>query len=217
MNQNILLLSLLIILILGGGFILLNKPIKTTTISYDINNLLSRSVPLGNPNSPVKIVVFHDFQCIFCKKLYFETIKKIKEEYISKGLAVLYYKDFAILGEKSIKAALASRCAKDENKYWEYIDLLYEISKNEKGENTAVFTEENLLKIAEEIGLNKDKFKNCLENKKYLDEIQEDINSGINLGVRGTPYVLINNDKIEGAYPYSEFKKIIDKYLEFRK
>lgn len=213
MNQNLFPLALLILLILGGGFLFLNKPIiKTqTSFSFDINSLTKNSVPLGNPNAPVKIIVFSDFQCPFCKKLYFETIKRIKEDYIDKNLAVLYYKEFAILGKESIDAALASKCAKAENKYWEYVDLLF---NSQAGENIGSFSEENLIKLAENLGLDKEKFKKCLEEKQYINEVQDDINQGVSLNVRGTPYIIINNDVIEGAYPYSEFQKIINKYLK---
>jgi len=71
-----------------------------------------------------------------------------------------------------------------------------------------------MIKLAESLGLDKEKFKKCLEEKQYINEVQDDINQGVSLNVRGTPYIIINNDVIEGAYPYSEFQKIINKYLK---
>jgi len=218
MSQNLLPILLLLVLLLGGGYLLVNKKLPSTNLpslsvtssNINIEALKGFNPPLGNPDAPVKIIEFSDFQCPFCKKLHFEVFKEVKKDYIDKGLAVWYYRDFAILGEESINASLASRCAREQGKYWEYVDLLF-LNQGEKGVGS--FSKENLISFAKSLNLDIEKFKECLESKKYLNEIQEDINAAINLKVRGTPFVIINNDIIEGAYPYETFQKTINKYL----
>ncbi len=212
MNINqILPAILLIILLLGGGYLLFQKtPIKYTAnvfTNLNLENLKGFNPPLGNPDAPVKIIEFSDAQCFYCKKFYMESFKKIKDEYIDKGLAVFYYRDFAFLGPESIQASLASKCAREQEKFWEYIDILFE--------NQSVgFNKENLIKFAERLNLDKEKFEKCINEGKYMDEIQEDIKAAQTLGVRGTPYFIINNDIVEGAYPYEYIKQIIEKYIK---
>lgn len=218
MNTNQILPALvLLILLISGGYLLFQNvtPIKTpANISVNlnnINNLTGFNPPLGNPNAPVKIIEFSDFQCPFCRKLYFESFKKIKEEYIDKGLVVFYYRDFAFLGPESLQASLASKCAREQNKFWEYVDILF---KNQAGENVGSFSKENLIKFAEKLNLDKEKFEKCLNEGKYMNEIQQDLQAAQKLGVRGTPYLIINNDIVEGAYPYEYIKSIIEKYIK---
>jgi protein-disulfide isomerase len=219
MNANQILPALvLLILLISGGYLLFQNvtPIKTpANISVNLNNvenLTGFNPPLGNPNAPVKIIEFSDFQCPFCRKLYFESFKKIKEEYIDKELVVFYHRDFAFLGPESLQASLASKCAREQNKFWEYVDILF---KNQAGENVGSFSKENLIKFAEELNLDKEKFEKCLNEGKYMmNEIQQDLQAAQKLGVRGTPYLIINNDIVEGAYPYDYIKAIIEKYIK---
>jgi protein-disulfide isomerase len=217
MNTNqILPVLVLLILLISGGYLLFQNvtPIKTpTNISANLNveNLIGFNPPLGNPDAPVKIIEFSDFQCPFCRKLHFESFKKIKEEYIDKGLVVFYYRDFAFLGPESVQASLASKCAREQNKFWEYVDILF---KDQAGENVGGFSKENLIKFAEELNLDKEKFEKCLNEGKYMSEIQQDLQAAQKLGVRGTPYLIINNDIVEGAYPYDYIKAIIEKYIK---
>ncbi len=217
MSQNqILPLILLLILILGGGYLAVNYKVKLNQQAPNFNNINLDSIkgfnpPLGNPNAPVKIIEFSDFQCPFCRKLYFETFKKVKEEYIDKGLVVWYYRDFAFSGPESLQASIASKCAREQGKFWEYVDILFE---NQAGENVGGFSKENLIKFAEKLNLNKEQFTKCLENNKYMDEVQKDLEDAKNLNVRGTPCLIINNDIVEGAYPYEQIKLIIEKYIK---
>jgi protein-disulfide isomerase len=193
--------------------------LQAKKININIEQTKGSLPPLGIATAPIKLIEFSDFQCPFCRILYFETLSKIKEEYIDKGLAVLYYRDYSFLGLESVLASLASRCANEQNKFWEYHDILF---KNQKGENLGNFKEENLIKFAEELSLDLEKFKKCLDEKKYYNEIQQDIINAQTIGVRGTPFVIISNGfnsyGVEGALPYEYFKNIIDslisEYLE---
>lgn len=67
--------------------------------------------------------------------------------------------------------------------------------------------------LAEELGLNLEKFNNCLASEKYLDQISKDKEEANTLGIEGTPYFFINDQELDGAYPFSKFKEIIDQEL----
>lgn len=169
--------------------------------------------PLGNPIAPVKIFIFADYQCPFCKKLFDESETKIRNEFISKGLAVIYFKDYAFLGEESLLAANAARCANEQGKFWEYHDLLF---TKQGGENSGAFSKENLKTFAKEIELDAIKFNECVDKSKYKDLVVNDTKNGTGLGIKGTPYLFINKQTIEGAYPYGEIRTIILKELQNR-
>jgi len=109
--------------------------LQAKKININIEQTKGSLPPLGIATAPIKLIEFSDFQCPFCRILHFETLSKIKEEYIDKGLAVLYYRDYSFLGPESVLASLASRCANEQNKFWEYHDIIF---KNQKGENLDV-------------------------------------------------------------------------------
>ncbi|MFN7088363.1 MAG: DsbA family protein [Candidatus Paceibacteria bacterium] len=166
--------------------------------------------PLGDPNAPITIIEFGDYQCPFCKKFWHDAEPKIISEYVNTGKARLYWRDLAFLGEESIWAAEAAWCARDQGKFWEYHNILFE---NQRGENQGAFSKENLKKFASGIRLSQDVFSMCLDSEKYRRKVQEETQKSANLGVNSTPTILINGRKILGAQPYETFKAAIDSEL----
>jgi protein-disulfide isomerase len=219
-------------LLLVGGFFLLNKiqipknqpagnqqpqalaPIEDlSATALPVNSKIesSKIEPLGNPAAPVKIFIFVDYQCPFCKKLFQESELQIRNEFVSKGLAVIYFKDYPFLGQESFLAGLAGRCANEQKKFWQYHDLLFE---KQDVENSGVFSEKNLETFAAEIELDIKQFNSCLKSKKYKDAISRDIEEARKLGIQGTPYLLINNTALAGAHPYQTIRSLILKELQ---
>ena len=91
---------------------------------------------LGNPEAPVTIVEFGDFQCPFCGKFFRESEPQIIERYVKTGKAKLVYRDYAFLGPESEDAAVAAGCAGEQGKFWEFHDYLY---NHQRGENGGAF------------------------------------------------------------------------------
>jgi protein-disulfide isomerase len=166
---------------------------------------------LGSASAPVTIVEFSDFQCGFCKRFWAETLPKLKEAYIDTGKARFVYRHFAILGKHSEQAALASECASEQGKFWEYHDQLF---KNQGG---LAFTEAKLKQYARDIGLNVGVFGTCLGNGKYKEKVERETGAAANLGGRGTPFFVVNERRLVGAQPYSVFQKMIDEELDSAK
>ncbi|MEK7673980.1 MAG: DsbA family protein [Patescibacteria group bacterium] len=169
--------------------------------------------PIGNSNAPVKIFIFADYQCPVCKSLFLETETQIREEFVKKGLAVIYFKDYAFLGEESFLAANAARCANEQSKFWEYHDLLFE---KQGTENSGVFSKDNLKTFGDSLELNTKKFNECIDNEKYKQYIIKDFEDGRKLGVQGTPFLLINDKQVAGLYPYKTIRLVILKELQAR-
>lgn len=165
---------------------------------------------LGNPDAPVTIVEFSDFQCPFCGRFFKTVLPEIIEKYVKTGKVKFVYRDFAFLGEESQWAAEAAECAHAQGKFWQYHDYLF---NNQRGENQGAFSKVNLKRFAQTVGLDTAEFNGCLDLEKYKDEVQKDSSDGRTLGVSGTPTTFINGTAIVGALPYEEFEKAIEAEL----
>ncbi|MBU6414953.1 DsbA family protein [Patescibacteria group bacterium] len=192
--------------------------------SVNVGELYGASDPmLGNPSAPVAVVEFSDFQCPFCGKFFRETEPQIIANYVKTGKVKFVYKDFAFLGDESISAAHAARCAGEQGKFWQYHDYLFKYmwdnyyGKGKSGENVGAFSEAHLLQFAGAVGLNQDDFSACMKLGKYHDAITASTDTGKQHGVNGTPGIFVNGTLIVGAQPYEEFAKAIDAALAGKK
>jgi protein-disulfide isomerase len=165
---------------------------------------------MGDPSAPVTIVEFSDFQCPFCRRAYDQVLPQIVRDYIDKGKATLVYKHTAFLGPESSWAAVAAECAADQNRFWEFHDLLF---SRQNGENQGAFNKDKLLSFAQELKLDLARFEPCLNNEETLARVQADIQEGRQAGVTGTPTFFINGQKVAGAQPYEQFRAIIEPLL----
>lgn len=196
---------------IGVGWLLylLLSPFSAASQNKSSNEVSVGSGPsLGSASAPITIIEFSDFQCSFCRKFWLETLPKLKEAYINTGKAQFSYRHFAILGKHSEQAALASECAAEQRKFWEYHDQLF---KNQGG---LAFTESRLKQYARDIGLDVGVFGTCLETGKYRQKVERETEAAANLGGRGTPLFIVNQRPLVGAQPYSVFQKIIDEELK---
>jgi|Deesub1362A_J573_1020465.scaffolds.fasta_scaffold04475_1 protein-disulfide isomerase len=166
---------------------------------------------IGKEDAKVVIIEFSDFTCPYCAKLEKEVIPKIIEKYGDDVRIV--YRDFPIHGNKSIMTSSAANCAGEQGKYWEYHNMLFE-RQTEWIEENLTANNSPLYKYAEELGLNLDDFKTCLQSDKYVQEIQKDYLDGLNSGVTGTPTLFINGIKVVGFNPPEKYYEIIDQELE---
>ena len=165
----------------------------------------------GDPNAPVTIIEFGDFQCPFCGRFATSTEPQINEAYIQGGKVRFGYFNFAFLGQESNWAAEAAECASDQNKFWEYHDMLY---SSQSGENQGAFNKDNLKKFAEDLGLDTSAFNECFDSGKYTQLIQEESSTASSIGVRSTPTFFINGQPLVGAQPFEVFQQTIDPLLK---
>lgn len=171
---------------------------------------------LGNPNAPITMVEFGDYQCTFCSKFFHETENSIITNYIKTGKVKVLFKDYIILGQDSMNAANAAHCANDQKLFWEYHSMLY---NNWAGENTGWADLAHLHEFANTLGLDMDVFSTCMSDLKWNELVNLSSKDGQKLGVSGTPTFFVidqNNDviKIVGAQHYDVFKQIFDSVLD---
>jgi protein-disulfide isomerase len=169
---------------------------------------------MGDPNAPVKITEYSDFQCPYCKRFSDQTEKQIIDTYIVTGKVYFVYVPYGpggnYIGPESKAAAMAAFCAGDQGKFWEYHDILF---ANHTGENVGDYKDNRLLAFAETLGLDMAKFRSCYSSNQFAKKLQEGITQGQQAGVGGTPYFLVNGTPVEGAQPFENFKQVIDAAL----
>lgn len=159
----------------------------------------------GEINAPVLMVEFSDFECPFSKNFYKETFPLIEKEYISTGKVKFAYRDFTLPFHLLAQpAAIASRCAGKKGKFWEFFNKLSSDPK---------LSQDAIDMSAKAVGLNKDELDKCLNDPQLKKEVQKDMDEAVKFGVQGTPAFFINGRLVGGAFPFEEFKKVIDEEL----
>ncbi len=171
---------------------------------------------LGREDAPVTMVEFSDYQCPFCKRHFLTVLPIIKKEYIDTGKVRYVFRDFPIasLHPQAKKGHEAAYCAREQNRYWEMHDTLFENSKD--------FSVPALNRYAQGIGLEGDRFNNCLQSGKYSSRIEKEKAEGVKAGVSGTPSFFIGpsgsggkitGTMVRGAQPLARFRQVIENAL----
>ncbi len=154
---------------------------------------------LGNISAPVTIIEFGDFQCPFCDRFAKDTEPQINQTYIQTGRVNMAFEHFTIYGPDSITAAVASQCANDQARFWNFYEMLY---KDQGAVNSGWASKDNLKKFASQIsGLDTQKFNSCLDSGKYMSLVQNDLAFATSFGFQGTRALIIErSDGSNGKY-----------------
>jgi len=172
---------------------------------------------LGNPDADLTFILYTDLECPFCKK-FNDTSNQMMDEYGKQGKVRLVFRHFPLdsLHTKSRKEAEATECAADlggNEVFWKYVNRLFAITPSNDKLDPA-----ELPKIAEYVGLDKNKFSDCLNSGKFANKVQGYSEDAVASGAKGTPFFVIINKKgekfpVSGAIPYQELKLALDQLL----
>jgi protein-disulfide isomerase len=203
------------------------NPVEKIATSESTTNLNANGNSLGDPNAPIQIIEFGDFQCPFCKRFHVETEPLLISKYIETGKVYFTYrsagnwvsKNIGLGSTESQDAALAAYCAADQNKFWEMHDALF--ANNRDMEDQGSFTSDRLTVIAQNVGLDMTTYQDCYDSGKYANRVQQDYADTLAAGIQGTPsFVVIykvngvtKNTLIEGAQPFETFQQAINTIL----
>ena len=200
----------LIAVIVAVGLIALTGTQKVGSINAE-----QFGTTLGSPDAPIKLEEYADFQCPACGVFARGTLRQIVDKYVNTNKVQIIFHHFAFVGGangESERAAEASECANDQGKFWEYYDTLY---ANQGGENTGTFSDANLAKFAQQLGLDMTKFNTCMTDRTHVAKIRADTQNGSLRGVDNTPTLFINKDqKILGAISLAQFEVQIGPLLK---
>jgi predicted DsbA family dithiol-disulfide isomerase len=213
---------------LGGVLVLLCAAVFVVTLIFAGPRFIEKYLPdsilpaseltreitsnntMGDPNAPVHIVEYVDFQCPFCLRFWQETEPQLIDEYVNTGQVYFEVRSYAFLGPESQWAAEVAYCAGDQGGFWEFHDTLF---ANWTGENVGDFTHEKLNQYADSIGLEMNEFEACLTEEKHRETVEQDRLEAEADGVHATPTFIINGIKVEGAQPFDALKHIIEEML----
>lgn len=195
------------------------KPVGDISTAPEITRSQVKFNAAGNPDAPIRIDEYSDFQCPYCRIFFEETESQIMESYVADGTVYFVYNSFGdFIGPESAAAAEAAYCAGDQEKFWEMHDIIF---ANQTGENVGNYTDRRLSAFAEKIGLDMDQFNSCYNGGDHRDRVNQDAKNATIAGIKATPsFVLtytVNGEPktrlIEGAQGYDAFKLEIDAAL----
>lgn len=172
--------------------------------SYDVK--IGNAPFAGGEKAKVEVVEFSDFQCPFCARAA-DILKEIKKKYGKK--VKIAFKQFPLPFHSQAKdAAIAALCANEQKTtyFWKMHDAMFA--------DQSKLSIEGLKATAKNIGVDTKKFNDCLDNKKYHDQVHEDMEQGKNVGVKSTPTFYVNGQQVTGAQPIEVFSEIIDSELK---
>lgn len=171
----------------------------------------------GNPNAPLVIVEYSDFDCPFCRNFHI-TMQKIMDDYGANGQVAWVYRHFPLtaLHPSAAHIAEASECVADlggNEAFWTFSDLVF----TERGINELTNIT-RLPEFAATAGVEEAAFKECLDSRRFQAKVEEDFNNAAAIGAGGTPYsiIVMGDQKLEitgGAQPYETVKGLIDNLL----
>jgi protein-disulfide isomerase len=168
-------------------------PIPVVVITPPVFNTKVDGTHLGDPNAPVKVEVFSDFRCSACL-YYVQNIESgVIQKYVETGKVYYSFRNYIVIDQDgtdaSYRSANAAMCASEQNRFWDYHATLY---ANQITESASLFTNERLVKMAENLKLDMTAFNQCFQAKKYASVIQNDIADGQSLKITGTPSIFVN-------------------------
>jgi protein-disulfide isomerase len=177
-------------------------PVGEITNVEPVERPMVDGTAMGDPNAPVLVQVFEDFQCPSCR-IYSEDVEPaVVETYVQTGIVRYEFHQYPFLDDRSAtkesdQAANASLCAAEQDRFWEYHDMLF---ANWNGENQGAYADKRLVAFAEAIDLDMNAFNACFESNAYKDQITQDLNDGVRLGVTGTPSVFVNGQIVRPGF-----------------
>lgn len=181
---------------------------------------LDASIPrngriLGNPDAPVTIVEWADYQCPFCGAFGREIVPRIIQDFVVTGQVRIDFRDLPFLDStsgygESDMAAEAAACAGDQGKFWEYHDTIF---ANQFGENEGAYSNVRLTRMAELNNLDMTTFSACFEGRAHQDEVRAMQAEAVANGITSTPTLVINGAVVRYTGKYEDLKAEIDAVL----
>lgn len=155
---------------------------------------------VGDPNAPVKVIEYSDFNCIHCRNFWESSETDLYEKYIATNKVHFSYVPMSFISPTSFTAAEAAYCAMDQGMFWEYHDYIF-------ANFGADFTSPLLKAIAQEAGLDMSAYNNCFNSNKYRLQVQQDLQAAQDQGINSTPTFVVNGEKTDSGNLFAVIEK----------
>jgi protein-disulfide isomerase len=168
---------------------------------------MARPEIAGDTDAPVQLIVFSDFECPYCAQFALQVKPPLRDNYVNDGSVQIVYYDFPLPNHRqSFIAARAARCAGDQDRFWEYHDLLLAEQAAWARRANAM---DDFLTYADRLGLDRSGFGACLRSDRHALTVTANLHLAERLGVTGTPTVFVNGRRIAN-WSYGELARHID-------
>ncbi|MFC2090790.1 DsbA family protein [Bacteroidota bacterium] len=174
---------------------------------YTVDYLPSDEFVLGDEGVSIIMAIIFNYNCPHCRDFFIEIFPQLQEEYISKGLVRLAFIEHPNpnLPELFLSSE-AALCARDQDKYLEFVLHMMQASQT--------ISKDDIISVAAKVDLDLELFHLCLENGETKGRLLELLDIAEDLGVKGTPSLIIGDKLYLGSRSYTEIKNIIDKQLK---
>jgi protein-disulfide isomerase len=177
-------------------------PVKSLLPQYRLD-VGTHGPSKGPKDARVTIVEYADFECPFCSQTA-KTVLAVQKKY-PKDVRVVFRHFPLSFHENAMPAAVATRCAQYQDKFWAMHDEMFARSES--------LNETEIMKAATDLGLDLALFKACLSNEKEGAAVQAEMDEGSAFGVEGTPAFFVNGIPLGGAQPFEAFEALVQSEL----
>ena len=195
---------ILAVLLVGGGWYYSKKfpaGVANQAFSSSPGAITQAGILIGDPNAPVAMEEYTNFICPACGRFAAGALGNIMDDYIKTGKVKM-----ALYVFPPYELGRAALCGQEQNKFMEFHDYVF-------AHQTQITQESDIRDMASNAGLDTQKYDACYNSDKYMDVVTKWNKEGISRGVDATPTFFINGQKLIGAQPFNDFKKIIDEKL----
>lgn len=168
---------------------------------------------LGATDAPVRVLIFADFKCPFCRQLDLEVLPRLRQDFVSRGQVRVTFVNLAFLGEDSVTAAMAGECVVEQDPRWffPYASALYRAQGDER---SPWATEDLLVRTALDVeGVDPNQLRSCLSARATRERVLADQTLARKLKVTGTPTVFVNDVRV-ARYDYRHLSRRVREALE---
>jgi protein-disulfide isomerase len=163
----------------------------------------------GSDSAPVTIIEYADFECPACMQFAVLTGPDIKRRLVETGRVRWIFRDFPIEGHRnSMPAHLAAACADEQGRFWEMHDQLFFSHRRWVLEPRP---ERRIRELALAIGLDEERFNECVSGARYRDRILATRQAGVERGVSSTPTFDVNHLRVTGAIGFDSLRVLVDR------
>jgi protein-disulfide isomerase len=184
-----------------------DNPFGFVKPDYTIPAGLANGRSLGKADAPVTMNVWADFQCPFCSQFARLLEPQVISNLVTKGTVRLVAHDFTFIGDESMGASVAARCADRQGKFWEYYQMLF--WNQGETENSGAFATDRLLGMADYLKLDHAAFQTCQSDQTLRTEVTKETTAGQALGIQSTPTSIINGTLVLGLKDYATYAALI--------
>lgn len=190
----------------GGGASGATEPVAIDVDPAELQRV--QGISIGRDDAPVVIWEFADFQCPGCGDFATFVTPLIRDRLVDEGLVRYVYYDYPLISihPNAFLAARAGRCANEQDRFWEYHDIIY---ARQATWSTMRGPTDFFVDLAGEAGLDRSTFGGCLRSDRYAEEVTRSLRFGESLGVDATPTLFVNMKRLPSIPSFGQLEQMV--------